>query len=68
MPDGAVAGSFDLLSRKPGIVCLQFLEADHIRGVLLEPAQQDVQPPIDPVDIVGCDFHDALGSRSTDGL
>jgi hypothetical protein len=57
MPDGPVPGGLQSSPRKPLIRSLQFLQADNIRSGFLQPAQQDRQPSVDPVDVKGRKFH-----------
>ena len=56
-PDRAVASLGDSCCRKIIVGRFQFLQRDDIGLCLTQPSQQVRQPPVDVVDVEGCDFH-----------
>lgn len=55
-PHRTIARFLDRSSRKLFIRRLKFLQADDIGGGLLQPSQEDVEPPIDAIDLVGSEL------------
>ena len=52
MPDGAVARTFELPARKLVVGRLQFLEANDVGSVFLQPSEQNREASVDSVDVV----------------
>jgi len=57
MPDGVVASVPDGGLGEFLLGGLQFLQANDVGGLLFEPAEQDGKASVDPIDIIGGDFH-----------
>src|SRR4051794_32686569 len=64
-PDCVVAEIADRLFGKLLLRRLQLLQADNVRLRFLEPAQEDRQPAVHAVHIVGCDLHGVFRSGRT---
>src|SRR5688572_19825333 len=65
VPDARIAGALELLLREAFVERLQFLEADDVGLEVAEPAQQDLKPGGDSVDVVAGDPEAALIPRIT---
>src|SRR6185312_13468937 len=64
VPQHVVAERADGLFREFLVWRFQFLEARNVRLVFLQPAQQNRQPAIDAVDVVGGDLHRQASSNT----
>ena len=62
VPDRRIAERLDRFAREGLVGAFQLLQPDDVGRELLEPAGQDVQPRIDPVDVVARDSEPVLPS------
>jgi hypothetical protein len=62
VPDRAVSGLSNISDREVLLGRLQFLQAYNIRLRLLEPSQKHRQSAVDPVHVIGREFHDFGGA------
>ena len=68
VPDGRIAGVARCFGGERFVGAFELLEARRCRAGTRQPAQQDRQPRIDPVDIVAGDAQAALAPRLSTGL
>ncbi len=57
MPDRTISSGLYRLDRELAVRCLEFLQANDVRGLLLQPTKQDFEPPVHSIDIIGGDPH-----------
>ena len=57
VPDGAVAGRFDVGDRQRLVGAFELLKRDDIRLLTLEPFEQAREPRADAVEVVGRELH-----------
>ena len=68
MPDRIIAKIADWFFRELLVRCLQLLEADDVGLGIGKPTEENGQPAVDTIDVVGGDLHEEEKSAAADSF